>query len=63
MVIYTNQHCFEITFTVDSYAWLSTDHLKLPTTLAQKLASHYVSPLKMIELINSVAFYLLLPDN
>ena len=30
---YANQHCCKITFAVDSYAWLSTDHLKLPTNL------------------------------
>ena len=48
---------------MDLYTWLSTDHLKLPTNLSQKLASHYISPFKVIEYINPVAFYLLLPDS
>ena len=56
MADYANQHCCEVTFAVDSYAWLSTDHLKLPTNLSQKLASHYVGPFKVIEQINPVAF-------
>ena len=33
MADYANQHCHEITFAIVSYAWLSTDRLKLPTTL------------------------------
>ena len=62
MADYANQHCCEVTFAVDSYAWLSTDHLKLPTNLSRKLASRYVGPFKVIEQINPVAFHLLLPD-
>ena len=61
MADYANQYR-EITFAVDLYTWLSTDHLKLPTNLSRKLASRYVSPFKFIEQINPVAFCLLLPD-
>ena len=60
---YTNQHHHEVTFAVESYAWLSTDQLKLPMNLSWKLASHYVGPLKIIEYINSFAFCLLLHDS
>ena len=49
MANYANQHHFEVTFAVESYAWLSTDHLKLPTNLSWKLASHYFGPFKVIE--------------
>ena len=49
MADYANRYHCEVTFAVDSYAWLSTDHLKLPTNLSQKLASHYVGPFKVIE--------------
>ena len=62
MADYANQYCCEVTFAADSYAWLSTDHLKLPTNLSQKLASRYIGPFKVIEQINPVAFCLLLPD-
>ena len=46
---YANLHHREVTFAVDSYAWLSTDHLKLPTNLSWKLASCYVGPFKVFE--------------
>ena len=49
MADYANQHCFEVTFAVESYAWLSTDHLKLPINLSQKLASRYVGPFNIIK--------------
>ena len=49
MADYTNQHCCEVTFAVDSYARLSTHHLKLSTNLSCKLASHYIGPFKVIE--------------
>ena len=62
MAGYANQYCCEVAFAVDSYAWLSPDHLKLPTNLSWKLASHYFSPFKVIEQINPAAFHLLLPD-
>ena len=62
MADYANRHHCEVTFAVDSYVWLSTDHLKLPTNLSGKLASRYVGPFKVIEQINPVAFHLLLPD-
>ena len=47
MADYANQHRREVTFAVDSYAWLSTDHLKLPTNLFRKLASCYVGNFKI----------------
>ena len=62
MADYANQHCCKVTFTMNSYAWLSNNNLKLSTTLSCKFTSHYVGPFKIIEQINSVAFYLLLPD-
>ena len=58
---YANQHRCEATFIVDSYVWLSTDHLKLPKDLSRKLASHYIGPFKVIDQINPVVFHLLLP--
>ena len=48
---------------MDSYVWLSTDHLKLPTNLSHKYASRYFSPFKVIEYTKPVAFHLLLPDS
>ena len=62
MVDYTNQHCHEVTFAMDSYSWLSTNHFKLPRSLSQKLTFHYVGPFKFIEQIDPVAFHLLLTD-
>ena len=61
MANYANQHHCEVTFVVDSYACLSTDHLKLPTDLSRKLAFRYVGPFKVIDQINPVTFHLLLP--
>ena len=49
MVDYTNQYCRIVTFAVESYVWLSTDHLKLPTNLSHKLTSCYISLFKVIE--------------
>ena len=49
MADYANGHYYDITFAVDLCAWLSTNNLKLPTTLSQKLASCYVGLLKVIE--------------
>ena len=49
MADYDNRHCYEVTFDVDSYAWLSTNHLKLLTNLFRKLASSYVGPFKVVE--------------
>ena len=46
---YANQDCHEVTFAMDSYALLYTDHLKLPTNLSWKLASRYIGPFKVIE--------------
>ena len=46
-----SRHFCDVTFAVESYAWLSTVHLKIPMTLSQKLASRYAGPLKIIELI------------
>ena len=59
---YANWHHCKVVFAVDSFAWFSTDHLKLPTHLSWKLASCYVGPFKVIDQINPVAFCLLLPD-
>ena len=63
MADYANQYCHEATFAVELYAWLSTDHLKLPTNLSQKPACCYVGSFKVIEYINPIAFHLLLPDS
>ena len=49
MAGFANQHYCEITFIVDWYTWLSTNHLKLPMTQSWKLAYHYVVPFKVIK--------------
>ena len=59
MADYTNQHHCEFTFAVDSYAWLSTYHLKLPVTLSWKLASRYIGPFNTIEKIYPIFYYLI----
>ena len=61
MVDYANQYHCKVTFAVDSYAWLSTDHLELPMNLLWKLASHYICYFKVIDRINPFAFIVLLP--
>ena len=63
IVDYANRHCCKVTFAVDSYAWLFTDHFKLTMTLYWKLVSHYVGPFKSIEQFNPVAFHILLPGS
>ena len=62
MAEYANQYHHSTIFAVDSYAWLSSDHLKLPITLSWKLASCYIGSFRIIEYINPVAFHLLSPD-
>ena len=35
-------HCWDIAITVGKYAWLSTEHLKIPPPLSRKLATYFV---------------------
>ena len=48
MADYADQYHHEVTFAMNSYVWLSTDHLKLTINLAWKLASLYVGPFNVI---------------
>ena len=49
MVDYAGRYYCNITCAVESYAGLSTNHLKLSMNLTQKLASHYIGPFKVID--------------
>ena len=49
MADYDNQNFHEVTFAVESYAWLSTDRLKLPKNLSRQLTSRYIGYFKVID--------------
>ena len=56
-----NRHRRTAEIRVGEYAWLSTDHLKLPQRLTRKLAPRFVGPFKVIESVTPVSFRLALP--
>ena len=47
---------------VGSYAWLSTEHLKLAPGLSRKLAAKFVGPFCVVAAVGAVYFRLELPS-
>ena len=47
---------------VGGYAWLSTEHLKLPPGLSRKLAAKFVGPFHVVAAVSAVSFCLELPS-
>ena len=47
MVDYANQSRQAVDVTVDSFAWLSTAHLRLPAKLSWKLAARWAGPFRV----------------
>ena len=48
---------------VGGYAWLATDHLKLPSALSRKLALHFIGPFLVTSSVGAVFFQLQLPTD
>ena len=61
MSVQTNRHHREVEVTVGSFAWLSTEHLRLAPGLTRKLAAKWAGPYRVVASVGPVAFRLALP--
>ena len=62
MSVQANKHRCEVEVTVGSFAWLSTEHLRLAPGLTRKLAAKWAGPYCVVVSVGPVAFRLeLLP--
>ena len=52
----TNRRRRDTNITVSGYAWLATDHLKLPLALIRKLALRFVGPFLVTSAVGAVSF-------
>ena len=59
--VQANKHHCEVEVTVGSFAWLSTEHLRLAPGLTHKLAAKWAGPYRMVASVGPVAFRLALP--
>ena len=48
MADYANRSCRAVDMTVDSFAWLSTAHLRLSAKLSRKLAARWAGPFRVV---------------
>ena len=62
MAKHANQHHRPADVVVGSYAWLSTEHLKLAPGLSRKLAAKFVEPFCVVAAVSAVSFHLELPS-
>ena len=63
MVNTANYHLQAIAITMCRYAWLSTMHLKIPSTLSCKLTTHFVGLFPVLLAIGPVSFQVQLPND
>ena len=61
MSVQTNKRHREVEVTVGSFAWLSTEHLRLAPGLTHKLAAKWAGPYRVVASVGPVAFRLALP--
>ena len=61
MSVQANKHHREVEVTVGSFAWLSTEHLRLAPGLTRKLAAKWARPYPVVASVGPVAFRLALP--
>lgn len=58
---HANQHRRDVKYKVGDKVRLSTVNLKLPSTMARKLAAKYIGPFKVVKVVSPVAYKLQLP--
>ena len=61
MYVQANKHHHEVEVTVGSFAWLSTEHLRLAPGLKHKLDAKWAGPYCVVASVGPVAFLLELP--
>ena len=61
MSVQANKRPHEVEVTVGSFAWLSTEHLRLAPGLTHKLAAKWAGPYRVVASVGPVAFRLALP--
>ena len=61
MSVQANKRRHEVEVTVGSFAWLSTEHLRLAPGLTRKLAAKWAVPYRVVASVGPVAFQLALP--
>ena len=62
MAKHSNRHRRPAGIVVGSYAWLSTEHLKLAPGLLRKLAAKFVEPFWVVVAVGAMSFRLELPS-
>ena len=62
MANHANWHCRPANIVVGGYAWISTEHFKLPPGLSHKLAAKSVGPFRVVAAVGAVSFHLELPS-
>ena len=61
MSLQANKRRRDIEVAVGSFAWLSTEHLRLAPGLTRKLAAKWAGPYRVVASVGPVAFRLALP--
>ena len=61
MSVQANKHCCEVEVTVGSFAWLSTEHLRLAPGLTHKLAAKWAGLYHVVASVGPVPFHLEFP--
>ena len=61
MSVQANKHHREVEVTVGSFAWLSTEHLRLAPGLTHKPAAKWAGTYRVVASVGPVAFHLELP--
>ena len=61
MSVQANKRRRDVEVAVGSFAWLSTEHLRLAPGLTRKLAAKWAGPYRVVASVGPVAFRLALP--
>ena len=61
MSVQANKRRRDVEVAVGSFAWLSTEHLRLASGLTRKLAAKWAGPFRVVASVGPVAFRLALP--
>ena len=62
MARHANQRRRPADVVIGSYAWLSTEHLKLAPGLSRKLAAKFIGPFWVVAAVGAMSFHLELPN-
>ena len=56
MLRHANRRRRDVAIVPGAFAWLSTEHLKLPSSLSRKLAARFAGPFRVLRAIGPVSF-------